>query len=196
MNIVLLEPKNRGNLATLIRSGQNFGVNCIFVIGGFVRDAYKGNIHKFSHQMDTQNGLSSLTLMYFETLEDFLGHLPAQTTLVVVETFTGAADLRTYCHPDNATYMFGRESIGIGPAEKRMIEAHFGKLNEGIPDRFLDGHKKTARLDFVKIETSQSLNLGVCGSIVMYDRYLKTAESHDKALLEIGVKDSTLPPGH
>lgn len=38
MNIVLLEPKNRENLATTIRSGQNFGVNTVFVIGGFVKD--------------------------------------------------------------------------------------------------------------------------------------------------------------
>ena len=45
MNIVLLEPKNRENLATTIRSGQNFAVNTVFVIGGFVKDQYKGNIH-------------------------------------------------------------------------------------------------------------------------------------------------------
>ena len=44
MNYVLLEPKNRDNLATIIRSGQNFGVKTVFVIGGFVREKYKGNI--------------------------------------------------------------------------------------------------------------------------------------------------------
>ncbi len=62
MNIVLLEPKNRDNLATTIRSGQNFGVNTIFVIGGFVKEQYKGNIHKFSHQMNTQDGVTHVTL--------------------------------------------------------------------------------------------------------------------------------------
>ncbi len=38
MNIVVLEPKNRANLATIIRSGQNFGVRAVFVIGGFVKE--------------------------------------------------------------------------------------------------------------------------------------------------------------
>jgi tRNA(Leu) C34 or U34 (ribose-2'-O)-methylase TrmL len=68
MNIVLLEPKNRENLATIIRSGQNFSVNTIFVIGGFIQDQYKGNIHKFSQQMNTQDGVSAVTLIYFEHL--------------------------------------------------------------------------------------------------------------------------------
>ena len=64
-NIALLNPKNRDNLATIIRSGQNFGANTIFVIGGFIKEKYKGNIHKFSHQMNTQDGLSKVTLLYF-----------------------------------------------------------------------------------------------------------------------------------
>jgi len=117
MNIVLLEPKNRDNLATTIRSGQNFGVNTVFVIGGFVKNQYKGNIHKFSHQMNTQDGLTAVTLLYFEKLADFLQHLPAQTTLVIVEEIDEASDLRTFKHPKNATYLFGREAKGITKAD-------------------------------------------------------------------------------
>lgn len=113
MNFVLLEPKNRDNLATIIRSGQNFGVKTVFVIGGFVKEKYKGNIHKYSHQMNTQNGVADITLMYFENLSTFLKHLPAQTTLVIVETLKEAIDLRHFEHPQNATYMLGRENKGI-----------------------------------------------------------------------------------
>ncbi|WP_374535654.1 TrmH family RNA methyltransferase [Chitinimonas taiwanensis] len=171
----MLEPKNRENLATLIRSGQNFGVNVVFVIGGFIRESYKGSIHKFSHQMDTQSGVSNVTLMYFETLQEFLNHLPAQTTLVIVETIEGAASLPAFQHPQNATYMLGREAKGIMKSEIDIIQAHVKKLSDGIPDEHITTHKKTAHLAYVKIDTPQSLNLGVCASIIMYDRCAKLA---------------------
>jgi len=174
MNIVLLEPKNRENLATVIRSGQNFSVNTVFVIGGFVKDQYKGNIHKFSHQMNTQDGLATVTLIYFEQLSDFLQHLPAQTTLVVVETVEEAKDLRCFKHPVNATYLFGREAKGLTKSDVDEIKQYFELLNKGIPKEYIENHSKTAYLKFVKIQTQQSLNLGVCASIVMYDRHLKS----------------------
>jgi len=170
---VLLKPKNRENLATVIRSGQNFGVNTIFVIGGFIEEKYKGCIHKFSHQMNTQNGESNLTLLYFSELSEFLVHLPSQTTLVLVETFETAQNLNNYVHPINATYLFGRESTGIEKADLEMIENFFHILNAEIPTQHLKNHKKTAHLHKIKIDTPQSLNLGVCASIIMYDRQNK-----------------------
>lgn len=160
-------------MATIIRSGQNFEVKTIFVIGGFIEDKYKGSIHKFSHQMNTQDGVSSVTLLYFSELAGFLKHLPSQTTLVLVETFEGAEELRTYVHPSNATYMFGRETTGIGQTDLEEIEGFFDKLNADIPAQYVDKHEKTAHLNKIKIATPQSLNLGVCASIVMYDRHSK-----------------------
>jgi tRNA(Leu) C34 or U34 (ribose-2'-O)-methylase TrmL len=145
----------------------------VFVIGGFIRDNYNGNIHKFSHQMNTQDGVSNITLMYFEDLGTFLSHLPAQTTLVVVETLDESSNLTDFVHPANATYMLGRETTGFLKSEIDQIEAYFKKLNESIPEEFLGKHTKTAYLKYVKIETPQSLNLGVCGSIIMYDRQCK-----------------------
>ncbi len=173
MNIVLLEPKNRDNLATTIRSGQNFGVNTIFVIGGFVKDQYKGNIHKFSHQMNTQDGVANVTLIYFNCLSEFLQHLPAQTTLVIVESIGRSSDLRDFVHPNNATYMLGREAKGITKFDVDEIQQYFKRLNQDIPEQYIGKHDKTAHLAFVKIATPQSLNLGVCASIVMYDRLSK-----------------------
>ena len=173
MNIVLLEPKNRENLATTIRSGQNFGINTVFVIGGFVKDQYKGNIHKFSHQMNTQDGIANVTLIYFKCLSEFLAHLPAQTTLVIVESIEESTDLRDFVHPANATYMLGREAKGIIKSDIEEIQQYFKRLNKDIPEEHIGKHNKTAHLRFVKIETQQSLNLGVCASIVMYDRHSK-----------------------
>ncbi len=173
MNIALLEPKNRENLATTLRSGQNFAVNTVFVIGGFIKEQYKGNIHKFAHQMNTQDGISTVTLIYFESLSDFLTHLPAQTTLVVVEDLIESSDIRQFSHPKNATYLLGREAKGLTKSDIEQIKHYFETLNKGIPKNFIQQHIKTAHLSFIKIETSQSLNLGVCASIVMYDRHSK-----------------------
>jgi len=173
LNLVLLEPRNRANLATVIRSGQNFNVNTIFVIGGFVKDQYQGNIHKFSHQMDTQNGIGNLTLIYFKNLDDFLNHLPAQTTLVVVETIKAAINLTEFKHPKNASYIFGSEGKGIIKSDLVKINTYFENLQKDIPKEFLAKHKKVAHLSYVKIDTPNSLNLGVCASIVMYDRTCK-----------------------
>jgi tRNA(Leu) C34 or U34 (ribose-2'-O)-methylase TrmL len=144
-------------------------VNTIFVIGGFIEERYKGNIHKFSHQMNTQDGVSNITLLYFPELSDFLNHLPAQTTLVLIELFDGAQDLKDYQHPSNATYLFGRETTGIETDQLTEIEDYFERLNASVPPEYLEGHKKTAHLHKIKIDTPQSLNVGVCASIVMYD---------------------------
>jgi len=139
------------------------------VIGGFIEEKYKGNIHKFSHQMNTQDGVSNITLLYFSELSDFLNHLPAQTTLVLIELFDGATELKNYKHPSNATYLFGRETTGIEADQLTEIKSYFEKLNESVPPEYLEGHKKTAHLHKIKIDTPQSLNVGVCASIVMYD---------------------------
>jgi len=179
MNFVLLEPKNRENLATIIRSGQNFGVKSVFVIGGFIRDKYKGNIHKFNHQMNTQDGISTVTLMYFESLSLFLKHLPAQTTLVIIETVEKAVELKEFKHPKNATYMLGSEAKGFTKHDLIEIESYFKSLTKGIPEAFISQNSKTAHLAYVKINTPQSLNLGVCGSIVMYDRNNKLTRPMD-----------------
>lgn len=172
-NIVLLHPRNRENIASIIRTGQNFNLNTLFIIGGVIKDTYKGNIHKFSHQMDTQDGISHITLLYFDSLTDFLKHLPAQTTLVIVETLDTAKNLPEYSHPLNVTYMFGREKSGIQDNEIKQIKEYFFEMQKDIPEQYLTSHKKTPHLDFIKLETPKSLNLAVCGALVMYDRYYK-----------------------
>jgi tRNA(Leu) C34 or U34 (ribose-2'-O)-methylase TrmL len=177
-NIVLLHPNSRENVASVIRTGQNFNLNTLFIIGGVIKDTYKGNIHKFSHQMDTQDGVNNITLMYFETLTKFLEHLPSQTTLVIVEILDNAKNLPNFIHPLNATYMFGREKSGIQKHEIEQIKDFFINLNKDIPKEYLNNHKKTAHLDFIKLDTPKSLNLGICNAIIMYDRYYKNLNNN------------------
>lgn len=149
-------------------------MNSVFVIGGIVRDKYKGNIHKFEHQMGTQGGVSSLALMYFEDLDQFLMHLPAKTTVVVIEQNENSKKLESFTHPENVTYIFGREAKGILESEIQKIRKHIETLQEGIPEEHLQGNTRTAHFDLVSIDTPESLNLGVCASIVMYDRHAKS----------------------
>lgn len=174
-NLALLNPRNRENIASVLRSGQNLGLSTLMIIGGVIRDKYKGNIHKFSHQMDTQDGMSQVTVMYFESLSDFLKHLPGRTTLTIVETVAEAESLPGFCHPENATYLFGPEIAGISPAELRQIRQHFLDLNQAIPTAYQAHNDKTAHLKYIQIQTPASLNLGVCAAIVLYDRFAKAA---------------------
>jgi len=46
-------------------------------------------------------------------------------------------------------------------------------MHQDIPVEFIEQHAKTAYLKFVQIATPQSLNLGICASIIMYDRHSK-----------------------
>jgi len=98
----------------------------------------------------------------------------AQTTLVIVESIDQSSDLRDFVHPNNATYMLGTEAKGISKSDVDEIQQYFKRLNQDIPEQYIGKHDKTAHLAFVKIATPQSLNLGVCASIVMYDRHSKT----------------------
>lgn len=172
-NLAIYNPKTRDNVGSLIRTGQNFGLNSLFVIGGFVKEKYKGNIHKFEHQMNTQDGLSKINLHYFENLTIFLNYLPSQTHLVVVEMLPASISLPTFSHPKNATYLLGRETTGLEKSEINEIKDYFSELNKNIPIEHQNSFSKTARLDFIKIETPESLNVSVCGAIIMYDRHFK-----------------------
>jgi tRNA(Leu) C34 or U34 (ribose-2'-O)-methylase TrmL len=177
MNIVLIEPKNRDNIATVLRSGKNFGVKTVFIIGGAIRDKYGGNIHKFEHQMDTQDGTSSLALIYFESLSEFLNHLPAKTHIVAIEQGIDSTSLENFEHPKNATYIFGREAKGILKDEIDSIKNCIHTLQEDIPIEHLSHSTKTVHFSMVEIKIKESLNLGVCASIVMYDRHSKEKTS-------------------
>lgn len=172
-NIGMLNPKIRGNIACLIRSAQNLGANTVFIIGGVIRDKYKDNINKFSHQKDTQDGFDKITVLYYRTLEEFLNHLPAKTTLVIIEMLKNAKTLGSYEHPNNATYLMGSEATGFTTEDLRMIDEYFENLNKEIPAEYLAGHTKTVHLQHVMMETPRSLNLAVTGAIVMYDRQAK-----------------------
>ncbi len=172
-NIVLLNPQSSDNLATVIRSGQNLGVYSVMVVGGFIEKKYQGNIHKFTHQMDTQDGVSHVNLMYFDTLESCLKALPARTTLVIVEMLDCAVPMETFTHPENATYILGTEKTGISKKQLAEIDLFLESLKSPVSGVVLDEVKHMPRIEYIAFDTPKSLNLGVSASIVLYDRHQK-----------------------
>jgi hypothetical protein len=75
--------------------------------------------------------------------------LPQNCALVGVELLDEAADLPSFRHPLNATYVLGPERSGLSPAMLRCCR------------------------HVVRIPTRFALNLAVAGALVLYDRLLQ-----------------------
>jgi len=88
--------------------------------------------------------------------------LPDGCKLVGVELFDDSIDLPSFQHPLRAAYILGAERYGLSP-------------------------EMAARCDFiVKIPTRFSLNLGMAGVIVMYDRLISRGRFAPRPVAEGG----------
>jgi tRNA G18 (ribose-2'-O)-methylase SpoU len=93
---------------------------------------------------DTSRAQGALPFYSFDRLEDF--RLPLGCRLVGVEITDDAVELPRFRHPSRAAYVFGAERYSLSP---QMIS-----LCEFV----------------VKIPTRFSINVGMAGAIVLYDR--------------------------
>lgn len=100
---------------------------------------------------DVKNAWASIPLYHFKTMIDLKNHLPYSTRLVGIEIAEEATAIEKFEHPIRAVYLLGSERIGLPPTV--MSECH----------------------DIVKLPGSQSLNVAVAGSLVMYDRLSKAS---------------------
>jgi len=97
-------------------------------------------------QADTSDTPRSVPTYHFAGLEDF--RLPLGCRLVGVEIVDDAIELPSFRHPRQAAYILGSEREGLSADLQ-------------------------SRCDFViKIPTRFSVNLGVAGALIMYDRLL------------------------
>jgi tRNA G18 (ribose-2'-O)-methylase SpoU len=97
-------------------------------------------------QADTSDTPRSVPTYHFADLETF--RLPLGCRLVGVEISGDAIDLPSFRHPRQAAYMLGAEREGLSADLQ-------------------------ARCDYVvRIPTRFSVNLGVAGALIMYDRLL------------------------
>lgn len=102
------------------------------------------------HPTDTMNTPKHIPLREFDDFETFVKTIPRDTELVGVELDDKAENIFDFTHPQRAIYLLGAEDKGIQKKYKAKC------------DRII-------KIPFDK----NSLNVAVCGSIVLYDRMSK-----------------------
>jgi tRNA G18 (ribose-2'-O)-methylase SpoU len=118
---------------------------------------------------DTSRAHGALPFYSFERPDDF--RLPLGCRLVGVEITDDAVELPRFRHPTRAAYVFGAERFSLSP---QVLKA----------------------CDFVvKIPTRFSINVGMAGAIVLYDRMLTMGRFGDRPV-KAGGSGATPPPPH
>jgi tRNA G18 (ribose-2'-O)-methylase SpoU len=120
-------------------------------------------------QSDTSRAQGSLPVYAFGSAAEF--RLPVGCRLVGVEITDDAVELPRFRHPMRAAYVFGSERMSLS---KDVI----------------------ARCEFVvKIPTRFSINVGMAGAIVLYDRLISMG-GHAGRPLAPGREPVDIPPRH
>lgn len=99
---------------------------------------------------DTHKAVGAMPYFHYQSFEDFYLQLPKGAMLVGVELTKNAEPLETFKHPRRCVYLLGAEDHGL--SNEAIEKAHY----------------------LVKFKSTLSLNVSVAGSIVMYDRGIKT----------------------
>jgi tRNA G18 (ribose-2'-O)-methylase SpoU len=118
---------------------------------------------------DTSNAEGQLPFYAFEKPQDF--RLPLGCRLVGVEITDDALELPRFRHPMRAAYVFGAERYSLSPQMLALCEF------------------------VVKIPTRFSINVGMAGAIVLYDRLVNLGGYGGRPVTPGGEAD-ILPPVH
>lgn len=100
---------------------------------------------------DTVKAWRSIPLLHYADFNDFNDHLPYGCQIVCIEMADKAAELPDAHHPERAAYLLGAE-------------------DHGIPHDILRGRQTIQ----IPCPTNRSMNVATAGTLVMYDRYLKS----------------------
>ena len=120
-------------------------------------------------QSDTSRAQGALPFYSFAETADF--RLPLGCRLVGVEITEDAVELPRFRHPQRAAYVFGAERFSLSP---QMLKAC----------AFV-----------VKIPTRFSINVGMAGAIVLYDRLVNLGGYGGRPVTP-GGEGADLPPVH
>ncbi|HVV65240.1 MAG TPA: RNA methyltransferase [Rhizomicrobium sp.] len=119
-------------------------------------------------QSDTSRAQGRLPVYAFRSASEF--RLPVGCRLVGVEIVEDAVELPRFRHPARAAYVFGAERMSLSP---EILE----------------------RCEFVvKIPTRFSINVGMAGAIVLYDRMLSLAGYGERPVAPGGAAEPVPPP--
>lgn len=102
---------------------------------------------------NTVKAENHLPLWNFESVEDFRKHIPFGCVPIGVEITKEAKNIVNFVHPERAIYILGAEDYGITPEIQALCK------------------------EVIFIPSNFCLNVAVAGSIVMYDRFIKTQRS-------------------
>lgn len=99
---------------------------------------------------DTMKTWSKIPFYRYDDFDHLYKSLPYSTQLVGIEMSQNSTPITTFVHPHRAVYLLGAENNGM--PEKVISRCHH----------------------LISLPGETSLNVSVCGSIVMYDRLSKT----------------------
>lgn len=99
---------------------------------------------------DTVRAPRHVPLWHFQTIDELLAHSPHNAPLVGVELDPHAKRIENYVHPHSAIYLLGAEDNGL--SKHALQRCHH----------------------LVQLPGEHSLNVAVAGSIVLFDRLMKT----------------------
>lgn len=99
---------------------------------------------------DKHKAVGAMPYFHYVSFDDFYEHLPKGAMLVGVELNENAVPLETFRHPRRCVYLLGAEDHGL--SNQAIEKAHH----------------------LVKFQSRLSVNVSVAGSIIMYDRRMKT----------------------
>ena len=117
---------------------------------------------------DTSDAAGHLPVYQFPSAEEL--RLPQGCELVGVEITEDAIDLPSFRHPLRAAYVFGAERLSL--SEAMLARCRF----------------------VVKIPTRFSINVGMAGAIVMYDRMLTVGRFAERPIKPGGPSQESIPP--
>ena len=118
---------------------------------------------------DTSRAAGVLPFYHFDRSSDF--RLPIGCRLVGVEITDDAVELPRFRHPTRAAYVFGAERFSLSPEVLKACEF------------------------VVKIPTRFSINVGMAGAIVLYDRLISLG-GYGARPMTPGGAEIEIPPVH
>jgi tRNA(Leu) C34 or U34 (ribose-2'-O)-methylase TrmL len=107
-----------------------------------------GNRYK-QQASDTTKAWKNIPLYHFQSYDKLKEYVPSSANIVAIEQSENSLSLVSFVHPERCIYLLGAEDYGI--PQEILLTIH----------------------NIVHIDTPMCLNVGVAGSIVMYDRMSK-----------------------
>jgi tRNA G18 (ribose-2'-O)-methylase SpoU len=145
--------KTHTNVGTLMRSAACFGASFVFTVG-----------RRYDRQAtDVFNTRKHVPLFHYLTIDDLVKNLPIGCRLVGIDCNVEdklsrpVNDLTMYTHQGSCAYLLGAEDHGLTDAELRACH-----------------ELVTIPMHHPAISGTPSLNVAAAGTIVMYDRLVKS----------------------